>query len=163
MLFLPSISLPRRLCLKTWWGHYYNNAINEVSTTEVTPVWHTHTHTHSLRHTQQVSIFYVFIYFGYGGKINKWWSNTVYANLISHASYVPPRFFGSTRLRLRGKWQRRGLICLISSVMIMWLSTLFVTSTKGHMNKRRFEVEVRMIRRTFWANLPFPRLIQWIH
>lgn len=100
-------------------------------------------------HPQRAAgIFYFILFFfpSWGEKINKWQSNTVYANLISHASYVLPRLLGSAQLRLWGKWQCRGLIWVISSVMIMRLSTPFVASTKGHMNKRRFEVQVQMIR-----------------
>lgn len=60
----------------------------------------------------------------------------------------------------RGRRQCRGLIWLISSVIIMRLSTLFVRSTKGHMNKRRFGVNVGMIGRTYWASPFLPRIIQ---
>lgn len=121
---------------------YYNNTINEVPVPGTAPVWC------SLGDilSEQPASFILFFFPSWGEKINKWQSNTVYANLISHASYVLPRLLGSAQLRLWGKWQCRGLIWVISSVMIMRLSTPFVASTKGHMNKRRFEVQVQMIR-----------------
>ena len=128
-LFLPLTSPPatptsesmmRSLC------SYYNNAIGEVPMPATTPVWCT------LRDiVRRQSASFIFIFLAEGEKKNKWQSNTVYANLISHASYVLPCLLGSAQLRLRGKWQCRGLIWLIFSVMIMRLSTLFVASTKG--------------------------------
>lgn len=116
-----SESAMRSLCL------YYNNIINEVPTPVTTPVWCSLKDIHS---EQPAPFIYLFI-FSRGKKINKWLSNSVYANLISHASYVLLRLLGSAQLRLQGKWQRGGLMWLISSVMIMRLSALFVACTKG--------------------------------
>lgn len=139
-----SQSMMRPLC------HYCNNAITDGPLAVTTSVWCTLGDILS----KSASFIYSFIFFGWGEKINKWWSNTVYANLISHASYVRPRFLGGAQPRLRGEWQRRGLIWLISSVMIMRLSTLFVVCTKGHMNKKK------RLRRTLWASPFLARLIQ---
>lgn len=142
MLFLPPLNCPtspptsesvmRSLC------HYSNNAVNDVPAPVTTPVWCT-----PWEHIQQTAGIFSLLSLRWGGggvKINKWQSNSGYANLISHASCVLPCLLGSSQLRLQGKWQRIGLIWVISSVMIMRLCTLFVAGTKGHINKRRFEL-----------------------
>lgn len=142
MLFLPPLNCPtspptsesvmRSLC------HYFDNAVNDVPAPVTTPVWCT-----PWGHIQQTAGIFSLLslrWSGGGVKINKWQSNSVYANLISHASCVLPCLLGSSQLRLQGKWQRIGLIWVISSVMIMRLCTLFVAGTKGHINKRRFEL-----------------------
>lgn len=140
MLFLPPLNSPtspptsesvmRSLC------HYSANAVNEVPNPVTTPVWCT-----PWGHIQQTAGIFYLLSLRWGGvKINKWQSNSVYANLFSHASCVLPCLLGSSQLRLQGKWQRIGLIWVISSVMIMRLCTLFVAGTKGHINKRRLEL-----------------------
>lgn len=127
-----SESVMRSLC------HYSDNAVNDVPAPVTTPVWCT-----PWEHIQQTAGIFSLLSLRWGGggvKINKWQSNSGYANLISHASCVLPCLLGSSQLRLQGKWQRIGLIWVISSVMIMRLCTLFVAGTKGHINKRRFEL-----------------------
>lgn len=76
---------------------------------------------------------------GEEAKINKWWSNTVYANLISHASYVPPRFLWQQAAKIAGQVTSQRLnmsdfLCNDNAIE----HTVRSSHKRGHINKKRF-------------------------
>lgn len=95
------------------------------------------------------SFFFFSCWEGEEAKINKWWSNTVYANLISHASYVLPRFHGQPAAKIAGQVTSQRLnmsdfLCNDNAIE----HTVCSWHKRGHINKKRFGVKVRTIRTT---------------
>lgn len=133
------LHMKRLLC------YYCGDAVNEwMLIAAITPARRT-------RKNSFGSHFYPpFFWAGEEAKIKKWWSKTVYANLISHASYVLPRFLWRQAAKIAGQVTSQRLnmsdfLCNDNAIE----HTVCSSHKRGHINKKRFGVKVETIGTTF--------------